>query len=655
MPEARHAILIGCGSFPEDSRLQTLRCPENDVDGIAEVLTSAAHGLFQETAIHVLKNRPHGEILLALNKILQSARKDDFILIYYSGHGKPDQAGRLHLATADTTLDALGATSLPMENVKSFIDICASNKIVIILDCCFSGAAGELFLKGDVNQQLNTVSQARGIYILTASTALQVAQEKEGERYGVLTKHIIEGVKEHGADADGDGLVTMDELYSYVHRRVMEESPQQPEKFAFNVRGDLVFAKTGILGREERKDRIRKALLELADRNLIPDSMLTRSIEVLRTPVRELSLESRRYDELLDGLYCKRLEIGQFIEEWYRVAAVSSIKPADVAARPAVAAFAAAADSAAPETAPRQLPAEYALKRTLPKHPKGALAAAFSPGGGFLAVGAGDGLIRIWETATGKLATQLEAGSGPIWALRFDQRGAAVYAAGPGNRMRLWNVSTSEAEWTSPTQPKAILSFDVLDTRGSVAAAGYAGNVLVWEKSGKELLKIPCDARAVHSVRFSPDGKLLAFGDSEKRVTLCDAESGRVVKTLRGHAHSVICMAFRPDGSQLASAGRDGQIRLWDTSAWVCRRAMKGHENSILSLAYHPSGRIVASASADSTIRFWDSESGEPLRVAESGHLSVNFAIFHPDGTWLASGGADETVRLWQLTRSRTR
>lgn len=654
MGESRHAILIGSSLFPAESRLQAPRCPESDVDGMASLLTSPVHGLFPEATVHIPKNKPHGEVLLLLNRVLQNAKKDDFILIYYSGHGKPDQAGRLHLATVDTTLDALGATSLPMESVKSFIDICASNKIVIILDCCFSGAAGDLFLRGDVNQQLNTVSQARGIYILSASTALQVAQEKEGDRFGVLTKHIIEGVTDHSADFDGDGLISMDELYSYVHRRVIEETPQQPEKFAFNVRGDLIFAKTGIMGREERKDRIRKLLLDLAEKNLIPDSMLMRAIEVLRTPLRNLSPEAKRHDEALEGLYLNRLEIGQFIEEWYRAEALSSVKPADTGVPPPLAAPSVPRLTAHHGDAGRPLPTEYALKRTLPKHPKGALAAAFSPGGGYIAVGAGDGHIRVWEVGSGKLATQFGEGSGPVWAVRFDKTGSAIYAAGPGNVVRIWSLSGA-LDWTSPSQERPILSFDVDERRGWIAAGGYDSHISLWDRSGKEQNKIRSEAKTVHAVRFSPDGKLLAFADSEKRLSICDVQSGRVMKSLRGHAHAVICLAFKLNGSHLASGGRDGQIRLWETSAWVCERVMKGHENSILSLEFHPQGEIIASSSADSSIRFWNSDAGESIRRIESGHISVNFAVFNHDGTWLASGGADETVRLWQLSRSGSR
>ena len=46
-----------------------------------------------------------------------------------------------------------------------------------------SGAAGGAFLKGGVDHELQEVSKhGQGIYIVTASSAIQAAQEKEGER-----------------------------------------------------------------------------------------------------------------------------------------------------------------------------------------------------------------------------------------------------------------------------------------------------------------------------------------------------------------------------------------------------------------------------------------------------------------------------------------
>ena len=81
----RHAVLIASSSFPEEPALQPLTLPEKDVDGMHAVLSAPDLGGFTDTI--VIKNRPHHEALREVNRVLKRADPDDFVLIYYSGHG----------------------------------------------------------------------------------------------------------------------------------------------------------------------------------------------------------------------------------------------------------------------------------------------------------------------------------------------------------------------------------------------------------------------------------------------------------------------------------------------------------------------------------------------------------------------------------------
>lgn len=237
--EKRYAVLIANSSFPNDSKLQPLRCPENDVDGLSKILSSEELGGFLETV--VLKNRTHYEVLNEVGRVFDRAGKDDLVLIYYSGHGKPDLEGHLYLAslnTVTTTINNLTSSSIPVESIKRFIKHSKSRKVVLIFDCCYSGAIGATFTpRGDPSEHLKHVAQTRGTYIITASTGIQVAIEKEGDQYGLLTKHIIEGIQYGTADRDNDGYIGLEELYDYVSERVQEESPQEPMRWSLNVKG----------------------------------------------------------------------------------------------------------------------------------------------------------------------------------------------------------------------------------------------------------------------------------------------------------------------------------------------------------------------------------------------------------------------------------
>lgn len=233
----RYAILIGNSQY-DDKNLSCLKFPENDVDSLYKILISKDYCNFSE--VSHLKNKLSYEVLQRIEQILVKARKNDLVLIYYSGHGKQDLHGRLYLATKDTDIEILKSTSIPIESIKRFIEDSNTNKVIIILDCCYSGSIGNTFLRGGVDDQLQSLSKVRGTYIITGSTAIQVALEKESEKHGIFTKHIIEGIRDWGA-ADEFGKITIESLYRYVYKQ-MQEGYQKPMKWDLGVEGELIIA-----------------------------------------------------------------------------------------------------------------------------------------------------------------------------------------------------------------------------------------------------------------------------------------------------------------------------------------------------------------------------------------------------------------------------
>jgi hypothetical protein len=65
-----------------------------------------------------------------------------------------------------------------------------------ILDCCYSGLAGDAFIgKGSLDDQFKMMFGGSGTFLMTASTAFQEANERKEDQYGVFTKHIIGGIR----------------------------------------------------------------------------------------------------------------------------------------------------------------------------------------------------------------------------------------------------------------------------------------------------------------------------------------------------------------------------------------------------------------------------------------------------------------------------
>ncbi|WP_414561815.1 NB-ARC domain-containing protein [Anabaena sp. CCY 9613] len=154
----------------------------------------------------------------------------------------------------------------------------------------------------------------------------------------------------------------------------------------------------------------------------------------------------------------------------------------------------------------------------------------------------------------------------------------------------------------------------------------------------------------VLSIAFSPNGQLLAIGDTNGEIRLYQVADGRQVLTCQGHSNWIPSLDFSPDGNMLASSSSDHTVKLWDANTGQCLTTLQGHEHEVWAVAFSPNGNTLVSGSNDRTVKLWSVSTGECLKTFQ-GHTSwVICAVFTLDGQTLVSGGDDNTIRLWDVS-----
>ncbi|MEM6868850.1 MAG: GUN4 domain-containing protein [Cyanobacteria bacterium P01_C01_bin.121] len=231
---AKVALLIGVSEYGQG--LTNLPGTQADLSAMEQVLRNPKIGAFDE--VQVLPNPNRTQMEMAIEDLFSRDRhkKDDLILLYFSGHGVKDDDGAFYLATCITEKNDRGkprtSTAVSSSALHSYIEQSRSRRKVLILDCCFSGAIADGMKAKAVEETVEIQQQlgGEGRAILTSSTATQYSFENPTGELSIYTQYLVEGLRTGAAASDEDGQITVEELHDYAKEKVQEAAPRmKPE------------------------------------------------------------------------------------------------------------------------------------------------------------------------------------------------------------------------------------------------------------------------------------------------------------------------------------------------------------------------------------------------------------------------------------------
>lgn len=203
-----------------------------------------------------------------------------------------------------------------------------------------------------------------------------------------------------------------------------------------------------------------------------------------------------------------------------------------------------------------------------------ALRLAFSSDGRLLASGGPDGATRLWEVSTGQQVRAIESPRG-ISALSFapDGKLLAIGQASPNSiglvsapDLLLFNVDSGELVRKLTVESSYVIDATFSHDGGLFAVAGLmpAEVTLLDPRTWQPVKSLKDQQINTHKISFSPNGRLLASGESWKgngRIFVWDTETKEKPRSYTLES-GVATISFSPDGTILAAGTEDGEVML---------------------------------------------------------------------------------------------
>ena len=193
--------LVGVGIADYPGKANDLRISDNDAKTIVKVF-EATKDAYATTITN--EGATIGAVLRAMQNVFSSAKADDTIILYFSGHGTPGA-----LACYDGPLS--------YQRIFNVMKTCKASKKIIMADACYSG-------KMRTSKKQSDSYNAQSVMLFLSSRTNEMSQESRYQN-SLFTIFLERGLR-GGADKNRDRIITAREIFDFVHDGVSKASKE---------------------------------------------------------------------------------------------------------------------------------------------------------------------------------------------------------------------------------------------------------------------------------------------------------------------------------------------------------------------------------------------------------------------------------------------
>ena len=248
----------------------------------------------------------------------------------------------------------------------------------------------------------------------------------------------------------------------------------------------------------------------------------------------------------------------------------------------------------------------------------------------YLAAGARDHRIRLWDMATMKYNKTLHSHEASVLCLQLDSQRNMLVSGSSDSTIKVWDIEKGEVVQTLRGHKESVLGlhFDEKyivscskDTTARIWGLSYVpGKTEDGEAAAKPMYSLLHILRghraAVNSVYIRANTIATASGD--RSVRLWNLHTGDPIRTITAHSRGIACVNIT--GDLIVTGSSDHVIKLFDITTGLEVRTLRGHSSLVRTI--QTDNTKIISGSYDQSIRIWDIKTGEMLQELERCHDS---------------------------------
>ena len=275
---------------------------------------------------------------------------------------------------------------------------------------------------------------------------------------------------------------------------------------------------------------------------------------------------------------------------------------------------------------------------------------------------AGDGRFCLWEVKTGRLIWVTKTSfirkadeSINLQEFYWSEDSKLLVTKSANGTYQTWDSKTGKIQALTDSKPDTKL---LIPNKKNVVFSKDSDVFNIVDDETKETTKI---THFGFNPRFdfSNDGKLLAeaggWGDASIRIT--EIKTGKSW-WLDGHPSVIGGLAFSPDGKYLAVGGSDKIVYIFDVAQKKVLKTLTGHSKPIKKVLFSSNDQILVSVDSYGLMKIWNWQTGQVVKQLQSdnGINEPKHIELSKDGKYLLmvvnSGIGIFDTKTWSYLRS---